>query len=140
VRARDPLGLLARAAAPAQPKVDLVEAHADERHDGGPPARALAGQHAPAPVDLGGGELARRARRPWAEIRQADPVGGESSRFREWDGLGHEAGGEQEPPERVAVPREVVAERPRAQAWIDADEKEAGRAVCDDVAEGGHLV
>jgi hypothetical protein len=50
---------------------------------------------------------------------------------------GRDARGVEQPPERVAVPREVVPDRARAQAGVDADEEQA-RSRDHDVLERRH--
>jgi hypothetical protein len=50
------------------------------------------------------------------------------------DHLGREAGGMEQPPERVSLAGEVMAELPRARTRVDPDEQDL-RVVGDDVGE-----
>jgi len=104
----------------------LVEADAHERHDGGPPPRALARERPAASLDLAGRQLGGGARRAGAEIGQTHPVAREAAGFGERDGARHEARREQQTPKGISVPGEVVAERPGTQPGIDADQQQPG--------------
>src|SRR6185503_19097175 len=74
-------------------------------------------------------ELFGLGRRPRAEVGDAQTARQERGILERRDETVREAGDEKRLPEPIAGASEVMAHRPRIQAWIDADEEdvEAGR-------------
>ena len=90
-------------------------------------------QRAPAARDLGGAELGGGARRARAEVGERDAEFREALILFVAEQDGRQRRRVDEPPERVAVAGEVMADGAGAPPGIDADQQQARAALDDDV-------
>src|SRR5438093_5587803 len=97
-----------------------------ERHDRRPNRRNGSGQPLPTPRVVRGGELRRFARGSRRDVGESEPILRKAHVVDKGQRLTYEAGGVQQPVERIAWPREVMADSGRGQARVDPDEEDAG--------------
>jgi hypothetical protein len=101
-----------------------VESHADEDDELGAQAADLPPQGAPAGFELVSAELRGRARGARTEIRQGDLEFSEATILGVGELFRNQSRREEEPPEWIARPREMMSDGFRAQAGVDAHQED----------------